>query len=223
VDRITRKELKSDKFALEVGHTVEYVSEHRSQFVRYGSIAAAVLAVALGIYLYTRYRHGARQDALKSALRIQDAQVNTASGNEYILTFPNQAEKDKAAVKAFNDIISRYDGSDEAAIAHYYMGVIYADQGKPNDAEREFRNVADSGNDNYASLAKLSLSQILQAIGKQADTHGVQGTGDHLPGPHDLPGAAGRSQETAGASPRRAWSRQPSRSQRAERPALTSG
>ena len=158
---------------MEVGHTVEYVSEHRKQFFRYAAIGAAVLAVVLGIYFYTRYQRGARQEALKAALRIQDSQVTPFSGNEFVLTFPTQDEKDKAAVKAFNEIISKYDGSDEATIAHYYLGVIYADEGKPNEAQREFQIAATGSNDNFASLAKLSLSQILAATGKQADAEKV--------------------------------------------------
>ena len=35
--RITRKDLKTDKFALEVGHTVDFFEEHRREVVRYGA------------------------------------------------------------------------------------------------------------------------------------------------------------------------------------------
>jgi hypothetical protein len=39
LDRHTRKDLKTDKFAVEVGHTFDYISEHRSQVKRYALIA----------------------------------------------------------------------------------------------------------------------------------------------------------------------------------------
>ena len=52
--RITRKELKSDKFALEVEQTVDFVTEHRRELMLYGSIAVAVAVVAVGIYFYMR-------------------------------------------------------------------------------------------------------------------------------------------------------------------------
>ena len=55
VDRVTRKELKADRFAQEVGHTVEYVSEHRKQVIRYGTIAAAVLVVVIGVIIAIVY------------------------------------------------------------------------------------------------------------------------------------------------------------------------
>ena len=35
VARITRKELKSDKFALEVEHTVTFFEEHQKELIRY--------------------------------------------------------------------------------------------------------------------------------------------------------------------------------------------
>ena len=35
--RITRKELKTDKFALEVEHTVNFFEEHQKEIIRYGA------------------------------------------------------------------------------------------------------------------------------------------------------------------------------------------
>ena len=43
MDRLTRKDLKTDKFAEEIGHTFEFLSEHSSQVQRYGIIAAVIL------------------------------------------------------------------------------------------------------------------------------------------------------------------------------------
>ena len=36
MSRITRKELKTDKFALEVEHTVSLFEQHRQEIIRYG-------------------------------------------------------------------------------------------------------------------------------------------------------------------------------------------
>jgi hypothetical protein len=38
VARITRKELKSDKFALEIGHTVTFFEDHQKVLIRYGGL-----------------------------------------------------------------------------------------------------------------------------------------------------------------------------------------
>ena len=168
MDRLTRKELKTDKFAQEVGHSVEFVAEHRQQLIRFGGIALAVVVLALVVYGFMQYRKGVREDELRAALRVQEASVGQP-GNEGMLSYPTQEEKNKAMVKAFTDFVNKYDGTDEGAVAHYYLGSVAAGSGNLSEAEKQFRTVADSGNKNYASLAKLSLATIYQSQGKQSD------------------------------------------------------
>jgi predicted negative regulator of RcsB-dependent stress response len=168
VDRLTRKELKTDKFALELEHGVEYVADHKAQVTRYGTIAVAVVVLVLGIYFYRSYQQGAREDALREALRVQDAQV--ANGNmEGLLFFPTQAAKDAALQKALNDVATKYSGTDQGAVARYYLGTNAADKGDMATAEKCFKEVADHGPAAYASLAKLALAPIYKAQGKTAE------------------------------------------------------
>lgn len=163
--RITRKELKTDKFALEVGHTFDFFEEHRAKVVRYGAIVAAVVVLVLGYTVYARHQRGQRSSALAKAILVQEAAVGPMAmpGN---LSFPTQEAKDQAALKAFSEVESQYSGSDEAEIAEYYIGAIKADQGKLSDAEKSFLNVAQKGGDRYGSLAKLSLAQIYFSDGR---------------------------------------------------------
>ena len=168
MDRLTRKELKSDRFAIEVQHGVEYVNEHRRLLVRWGSIAAGVLIIVLTVYLYRQHQHSVRQELLANAFKIQNAAVGQA-GNEFMQTYPTQAEKDKASVKAFTDVAVKYPGTEEGEIAEYFLAASAADKGNMQEAERRFRLVVDSGNAAYASLAKLALAQIYQSQGKGAE------------------------------------------------------
>lgn len=168
MDRLSRKELKTDRFAVEVQHSVEYMADHRRQVVRWGGIALAVLAAGLIVYFYRQYTHSVRQDALFSALQVQNANVGPAP-NEFTLTFPTQAEKDTAAQKAFTDVAAKYSGSDEGNIAQYYLAINAIDQGKAAEAEKRFKEVADSGNKDVAALAKLALAQIYGSEGKIAE------------------------------------------------------
>jgi hypothetical protein len=48
VDRITRSKLKTDRFAVEVEHSVEYVSEHKKQVAQYGALALWRLSSSAG-------------------------------------------------------------------------------------------------------------------------------------------------------------------------------
>jgi predicted negative regulator of RcsB-dependent stress response len=168
LDRLTRKELKTDKFAQEFGHSVEYMAEHRKQLTRYAIIAVAIAAVALAIYGFQRYREGERQDALKAALRVQDAIIGPAAP-EGMLSFNTQQEKDAAVAKAMTDVATHYAGSREAAVADFYLGSMAADKGNLAEAEKRFKAVADGGDKNYSSLAKLSLATIYGSEGKRAE------------------------------------------------------
>lgn len=168
MDRLTRKELKTDRFAVEVQHSVEYMSDHRRQVIRWGGAALAVLVVAFAIYFYRQHTHNVRQDALFSALQVQNANVGPAP-NEYTLTFSTLAEKDTATQKAFTDLATKYAGSDEGNIAEYYLAINAIDHGKAPEAEKRFKAVADSGNKDIGSLAKLALVQIYASEGKTAE------------------------------------------------------
>lgn len=162
--RITRKELKTDKFALEVEHTVDFFEEHRQDLVRYGAVALVLILIGVAVYYYRSQQHDARQAALAKAILVQEATVGQAPpGN---LSFPTQQAKDEAAVKAFTEVASKYPGSDEGMIAKYYLGCIAADQGKLSDAAKAYEQVADSGSKQYSALAKFSLAQIYIMQGK---------------------------------------------------------
>jgi predicted negative regulator of RcsB-dependent stress response len=167
VARITRKELKTDKFALEVEHTVTFFEEHRQQLIRYGGVAIVAVALIIGYTVYSRNQHRAREAALGHAIEVQEAPVGgvSASGS---LTFPDQDTKDKEAIKVFSDITNKYSGSMEAEVAQYYLGAILADQGKLALAENSFQEAAEKGNAQYSSLAKLSLAQIYFSDGRDS-------------------------------------------------------
>lgn len=168
MDRITRKGLKQDKFAAEVTHTVEYFSEHRKQATRYGVMAlAAVLAVAAFV-TYRSHERRVRQQALTAALEIYQAPVGVPTGDAG-RTFHTPQEKTTAAMKAFSEVAAKYSGSDEGIIAQYYLGAMAADEGDTDGAIRNLKAVVDSGNRNYASLAKLSLADLYKAQGKAAE------------------------------------------------------
>ncbi len=165
--RITRKELKTDKFALEVEHTVNYFEEHRQAVIRYGGIALALIVVILGYWMYARHQHSVRENALFNALQVQTAPVGPSQTGG--LSFPTQEAKDQAVIKAFTDLKNNYSGSTEGEVAAYYLGSIYADMGKLRDAEANFKEAADKGDANYSSLAKLSLAQIYYSDGRAAE------------------------------------------------------
>jgi predicted negative regulator of RcsB-dependent stress response len=166
VARITRKELKSDKFAQDIGLTFTFFEEHKKEIGRYGAIALAVAVLVVGYSAYARHQHGARQEALYKAITAQEAPVGaTTSGG---LSFPTQDAKDQQVLKLFGDVKSNFSGSDEAVVAAYYMGSVHSDQGKYAEAEKDFLEASRKGDAQYAGLARLSLAQLYFADGRTA-------------------------------------------------------
>jgi predicted negative regulator of RcsB-dependent stress response len=167
VARITRKELKTDKFALEVGQTVTFFEEHQKEIVRYATIALGVVALIVAFMVYSRHQHAAREEALSRAIQLQEAPIGAASSPGGI-AFPTQQAKDQATTQAFTSLASQFSGTGEGEIAQYYLACIAADQGKMATAEKGFLEVSQKGDANYASLAKLSLAQIYFSDGRDA-------------------------------------------------------
>lgn len=173
MDRITRHDLKTDKFVEEVAHSVEYLEGHRRQAAIYGAIALAILIAAGGIWWFMQNRKAERQSALYGAIETYNTRVNATPGPEGMKTFKTEADRTAAIGKDLGALVQKHSGSDEADVATYLLGVNAADQGNIADASRYLKQAADGGNGDYASLAKLSLADIYFAEGKSADAEKV--------------------------------------------------
>ena len=169
MDRITRKKLKQDEFAQDVGLTVEFLNEHRPQALRYGVAGLVPVVLIVGLVVWFRHRDSERQAALTAALQVWQTPVGAPQEGSPRKPFPTDDEKQKAVLKAFSEVAAKHSGSNEAAVAEYYLGSSAANSGKLAAAEVAFKEVIDSGNVNYASLAKLALASVYQSEHRQAD------------------------------------------------------
>jgi predicted negative regulator of RcsB-dependent stress response len=170
--QLTRKELKQDKFAVEVEHTVDYFAAHRKQTLRYGVTALIVIVIAGGAWYFRNSQASVRQQVLGEALTLANAPVGVPQpGSQQ--TFPTDAAKNDAVTKAFNKIVSDYGGSQEGYVAEYYLAANSLGTGKPDDARKKYQDVADHADANFASLARLSLAQIDAGDNKLADAEKI--------------------------------------------------
>jgi predicted negative regulator of RcsB-dependent stress response len=171
VDKLTRKELKTDKFAIEVQHSVEFVSQHRREMMLWAVPAVAVVLIVGAIFWYRNYQHNAREEALHAAMLVQNSTVGPAP-SQYVVAFPTAAARETAVVKSWGDLAGKYPGTEEGDIAEFFLGTNAADVGNLPDAVKHFKAAIDSGSGPYASEAKLALAQVYAAQGKLND--GVQ-------------------------------------------------
>lgn len=172
MDRITRKELKTDKFAEEVGHTVEFLEEHRRQAFVAAAVAVVLILAGTGVFYYMRHQRSIRQETLREALRVYDATIS-AESNPFFVTFKTEEEKDAAVQKALGEIAGKYSGSDEAAIASFYLGLAANNRGRSDEAEKHLKQAMDSGREPYDSQAAYSLAQLYAGLGRNEDAEKV--------------------------------------------------
>ena len=181
---LTRKELlKQDKFTVEATNTWDWISEHRKEVIRDGGIALAVIIVVAGFFYYRSSQNSVREQVLGEAMTLQNAPVGAPAvpGSP---SFPTQAAKDDAVKKAFTKLASDYSGSGEAWIAKYYLGTQALQAGNVDEARKQYQDVADHAEPNYASLAKLALAQLDFAQNRLAEAEKI--LKDLMDNPTDL-------------------------------------
>ncbi len=166
-----RKELKHDAFAEELKHGYDFVSEHSAEVKRYGAIALGVIVIAVAIFFYMRSQADTREKALAEAIRIDQAHIGPAPPG--YLAYQTQEEKDKARLKAFSDLASKYHGTQEGAMGELYLASDAVEKGNLAEAEKRYKDVADSAPAAYASMAKLALAKLYANDNKEAEAEKI--------------------------------------------------
>jgi len=168
MDKVLRKELKTDELAVATEHGIEYVTSHKKDFTRYGLIAVGVLVAAGLIWWYLQNAAETRQLALAEVFAIKEATIGPEPINGAVRAFATEAERDKALFAAVDRMAAQYGGSEEAYVAEYYRGVALGDKGDLAGARKSFEAAAANAGQ-YASLAKQSLAGLHAAEGRTAE------------------------------------------------------
>lgn len=168
VDRLTRKELKSDQVAEKAFTAMDWVNHHRSKVGLWAGIVVGLGLVWLGYHYYSTSQEGVRQEALSAALRLDEATTGT-NINPAMAHFETPDEKTKAVAASFTSLAQKYPGTQEGSIAELYLAGTAAERGDFPEAEKRLKNVVDHGPEGYASMARVSLAQVYASENKQAD------------------------------------------------------
>jgi hypothetical protein len=172
-EHLTRKELlKTDHFTETVEHAADYFGMHRKQAMQVGVGVVIAIVAAVGLYLWLDHASSVRAAKLSEAMQIASAPVGPPQ-QPGALAYATEDLKDAAETKAYTEIASQYGSTKEGAIAEYSLAGMAAANGKNDEARKRYTAVADSGNKEYASLAKLALAQLDYAEGKTADSEKI--------------------------------------------------
>lgn len=174
--KITRKQLKQDRFVEEVGRQAAYFTAHRKQ------VLGAAVAILLGIVAavswvrYERSQEGAARKALYEAIRLYHGAVTTEQRLGF-LTFATTGERIRRTSEAFDEVISEFGSHKQGKAAEYYLGLLEMEQEKLDEARKRLEAVVPEADEAYSSLARLALADLLA---RQGDAEGSRKHYQHL-------------------------------------------
>jgi predicted negative regulator of RcsB-dependent stress response len=160
---IPRKELKKDELRETFAHGAEAVRSHQ-QLAFYVVIAAVLIAA--GFYGWKAYTE--RQTVKASAIfdeAAKDFQGRIVAPGEPQaqpgeVTYPNDTAKYSEASKKFADVAAKYPRTRPGQLAKYYEALSFERLNKNDDAKKLLQGLADSSDDEFASLARLELAGL---------------------------------------------------------------
>lgn len=166
-----RRQLKQDKFTETTKETISWAVEHRTVLIWALTVVIILAATALGGWAYWNHRNQQANVALGKALETYHAPLlppNTPpSGNE--ISFPTALERSRAAHKQFQEIGDRYGHTKSGQVARYLAALTEVELGDVKGGEQELKKVADSGDQDLSSLAKLALAGLYRSDHRDKD------------------------------------------------------
>jgi predicted negative regulator of RcsB-dependent stress response len=162
----TRHQLKADRFTqATIGAaeaTAHWTVEHKSKIIVTLVVAVVLVAAVGGSWYYLAQQDAKAQVELGQAVRTLETQIRPAGTPETpnFPSFGSVEERAAAAKKQLQAIVDQYPHTRTADIARYMLGTTAIEIGDNATAEKQLKDVANTGNRDIASLAKLALASL---------------------------------------------------------------
>ena len=162
----TRRQLKQDAFSrvtFEAAEkTAHWTVEHRSTLIVSGVAGAIILAALVGGWFYLSSQDEKASLELAQAVRTMSTPLRAPGTPEQpdFPTFESVKERTRAAQKQFQAIADKYPHTRTADTAHYFLGVTAENLSDNATAERNFKEVASTGNRDLSAVAKIALASL---------------------------------------------------------------
>lgn len=162
----TRRQLKQDAFSRvtidAAEKTAHWTVEHRNTLMISTAAAVVVAAAVIGGWFYLSSQDEKASLALSAAVRTMDTPLRPAGtpAQPDVPSFTSVKERTETAKKQFQAIVDNYPHTRTSDMAHYFLGVTASDLSDNATAERNFKEVASSGNKEVAAVAKIALASL---------------------------------------------------------------
>jgi len=175
----TRHQLKQDAFSrVTIGaaeKTADWTVQHQTTLIISAIALVVVAAAVVGGWYYLNAQDEKASIDLSVAVRTLDTPLRPAGTPEQpdFPTYTSAKERAQAAQKQFQAIADNYPHTRTADMAHYFLGVTAATLSDSAAAERNFKQVASTGNREVASLAKEALASLYGQTSRTKDAVAV--------------------------------------------------
>ena len=164
---INRKSLKHDRFVEEVGRDIQYFREHRTTIIV--GLAVAVVAIVGGAWYYSNQQ----SQRLNSMAALQEAAVMfsrpvSVDPQPGMQAFVTSGERMREVTAALEKVKTDFPGTEAAAAADYYYALFDIETEDYAAAKTKLQSAIAGADEEYASLARLALADVLAAEGDVA-------------------------------------------------------
>jgi TolA-binding protein len=165
-----RRHLKQNEFAETAGRLAQQLREHQNRVIAAVATLVVLAAIVGGFSLWRRNQSDKAGTLLGHAYVVAQSTISPAStlpgAAQPPGTFPSEAARAEATIKAFQEVVTRYPSSNAAVAAAYEIAATQLEQGQYAEAEAGFTKVVDEHREPYSSTARLGLAHALLASGK---------------------------------------------------------
>jgi predicted negative regulator of RcsB-dependent stress response len=183
VDRYTRHELKQDDFQEALEKLQEFGGKYYRQIIVVCAAVIVIGGLAFGLRTYSEQKEAAANAAFEAALTTFDAYVGNASMASLASTgpsFPTTQAKYQKALGEFLAVARKYPRSKAGEYALIHAGICQSQLGEDSAAVKTLTEAEGNSDPEVASLAKLSLAQVLVRSGKTEEAAKIdQSLADH--------------------------------------------
>ncbi|MGB8540781.1 MAG: tetratricopeptide repeat protein [Candidatus Acidiferrales bacterium] len=165
---LSRKELKTDEVRDTLAHGADFVFSH--QGITFLIVIVGVV-VALGVFGWKTYAE--RQTvkaaaAYDDAMKVFDARIRSPlePQQQGELTYTDEKNKYTESVRKFEDVAKRYPRTRPGQLAVYYEAISQERLSNNDAAKKLLQNLADSGDEDFAAMARFELAQLDDRLGQ---------------------------------------------------------
>jgi len=165
-----RHQLKTDRFAEATTETVHWAVEHRSRLILYGSLALAIVVLAITFFAVRRSQEQQASLALANAFETYQAPVVPAGtpAQPGLQMFFSSKDRAKAANEAFTKVADKF-STQSGKTARYMEGITFGEMGDLGNSEKQLKEVISSGGGDLANLARFALASAYRQNGREQD------------------------------------------------------